>query len=245
MFYFKFNIGDYASHTRHLTLVEDIAYRRLLEAYYLSERPLTDSIAAVARHIRMREYEKEVGDVLNEFFTLSELGWSNVRADREIEDYHAKIKQASDAGKTSAKRRLNKNPTTVERPLNDRCDSVEPTTKQETVNKKQETVIRERTARGTRLPKDFFPDLEFAMSNHIQDEAGEFEKFKDYWNSQPGQKGVKLDWQATWRNWCRNAKQTTRPSETVYQRSQRERIERDFPNISNKGVNDVPSITVD
>ena len=139
MFYFKFNIGDYASHTRHLTLVEDIAYRRLLEAYYLSERPLTESIAAVARHIRMREYEKEVGDVLNEFFTLSELGWSNVRADREIEDYHAKIKQASDAGKTSAKRRLNKNPTTVERPLNDRCDSVEPTNKQETVNKKQET----------------------------------------------------------------------------------------------------------
>ena len=31
-----------------------------------------------------------------------------------------------------------------------------------------------------------------------------FEKFKDYWISQPGQKGVKLDWFATWRNWVRN-----------------------------------------
>ena len=31
-----------------------------------------------------------------------------------------------------------------------------------------------------------------------------FEQFKDYWVAQPGQKGVKLDWDATWRNWVRN-----------------------------------------
>ena len=35
-----------------------------------------------------------------------------------------------------------------------------------------------------------------------------FEKFKDYWIAQPGQKGVKLDWDATWRNWVRS---TTAP----------------------------------
>ncbi len=29
------------------------------------------------------------------------------------------------------------------------------------------------------------------------------EEFRDYWIAQPGQKGVKLDWFATWRNWCR------------------------------------------
>jgi len=28
--------------------------------------------------------------------------------------------------------------------------------------------------------------------------------FRDYWISQPGAKGVKLDWLATWRNWCRS-----------------------------------------
>ncbi len=27
----------------------------------------------------------------------------------------------------------------------------------------------------------------------------------DYWRSQPGQKGVKVDWRATWRNWMRTA----------------------------------------
>ena len=29
------------------------------------------------------------------------------------------------------------------------------------------------------------------------------EQFKDHWIAQPGQKGVKLDWYATWRNWVR------------------------------------------
>jgi hypothetical protein len=31
-----------------------------------------------------------------------------------------------------------------------------------------------------------------------------FNQFKDYWISQAGQKGVKLDWFATWRNWVRS-----------------------------------------
>jgi len=32
------------------------------------------------------------------------------------------------------------------------------------------------------------------------------DQFKDYWIAQPGQKGTKLDWEATWRNWVRNQK---------------------------------------
>jgi hypothetical protein len=31
-----------------------------------------------------------------------------------------------------------------------------------------------------------------------------FDQFKDYWIAQAGQKGVKLDWFATWRNWVRS-----------------------------------------
>lgn len=33
----------------------------------------------------------------------------------------------------------------------------------------------------------------------------EHERFMDYWRAQPGQKGVKQDWPATWRNWMRSA----------------------------------------
>ena len=30
-------------------------------------------------------------------------------------------------------------------------------------------------------------------------------QFIDYWIAQPGQRGTKLDWDATWRNWMRRS----------------------------------------
>ena len=80
--------------------------------------------------------------------------------------------------------------------------------------KRREEIKSKSIARGTRLPADWDPESmgrEFALTvgigGHVfQTEAA---KFCDYWRSQPGQKGVKLDWPATWRNWCRNAKPAT------------------------------------
>lgn len=58
------------------------------------------------------------------------------------------------------------------------------------------------------LPKDWG---EWAISEGWQEAAIRFEaeKFRDYWIGVGGQKGAKLDWQATWRNWMRNSKQTS------------------------------------
>lgn len=33
----------------------------------------------------------------------------------------------------------------------------------------------------------------------------EADKFRDFWHAKAGQGAAKLDWQATWRNWCRTA----------------------------------------
>lgn len=41
--------------------------------------------------------------------------------------------------------------------------------------------------------------------------AAETAKFRDYWVAQGGQRGRKLDWVATWRNWMRKAAED-RPS---------------------------------
>lgn len=136
MHYYQFNIGDYVSHTRHLSPVEDIAYRRLLDAYYLQERPLNSSPTTVARQIGMREYESEVVLVLEEFFELGEDGWTNSRADKEIEHYHSKIQQASRAGKASAERRLNGRSTAAS---TDVGTDVQPTNNQEPITKKHKT----------------------------------------------------------------------------------------------------------
>jgi len=64
--------------------------------------------------------------------------------------------------------------------------------------------------RGSRLAQDWF--LNKSMGDWAIQERPDIdvrqvaEQFKDYWISQPGQKGVKLDWDATWRNWVRNTK---------------------------------------
>ena len=132
MHYYSFNIGDYASHTRHLSPIEDLAYRRLLDLYYLHEQPLNERSTTVARLINLREYEAEVHTVLEEFFELIEgTGWVNRRADDEISKYHGKLEAASRAGKASAEKRLNARSTDVQ--LNKKQEPI--TNNQEPVKK--------------------------------------------------------------------------------------------------------------
>ena len=86
MHFYKFHIGDYMSHTRHLSHYEDLAYRRLLDFYYLHEQPIKHRDAA--RHIGMRDHEEDVLTVLNEFFLSTENGFINTYADKQIADFH-------------------------------------------------------------------------------------------------------------------------------------------------------------
>ena len=99
MHYYQFHIGDYASHTRHLSLIEDLAYRRLLDFYYLHEQPIKQR--DIARQIGMRDYEQDVLTVLNEFFVSTDDGFINPRADDEI----AKYRKFSEDGKRGAAKR--------------------------------------------------------------------------------------------------------------------------------------------
>lgn len=40
----------------------------------------------------------------------------------------------------------------------------------------------------------------------------ELDKFHDYWSAKTGQQATKLDWDATWRNWLRNARDIQGPT---------------------------------
>ena len=132
MHFYSFNIGDYMSHTVHLSLMEDLAYRRCLDIYYLHEKPLPEDATEVARLIRMPEHKPEVVQVLKEFFTHDVgTGYVHKRTNEEITKYQAKIQAASRAGKASALARSNASLT-----------KVQPNKKQETLNKKQETNIK-------------------------------------------------------------------------------------------------------
>ena len=99
MHYFQFHIGDYKSHTHHLSLLEDLAYRRLLDFYFLHENPIKHR--DIARQIGMRDHEEDVMTVLNEFFISTSEGFVNPRADKEIKQY----KEFAEAGKRGAAKR--------------------------------------------------------------------------------------------------------------------------------------------
>ena len=104
MHYYSFNIGDYQSHTNHLSELEDLAYRRLLDWYYLHESPIPTDIEETARQIRMRSHSDCIASVLREYFELTKKGWIHHRADIEI----AKVGEKSDKASASAKARWNK-----------------------------------------------------------------------------------------------------------------------------------------
>ena len=79
-------------------------------------------------------------------------------------------------------------------------------------NEKNKTLPRsaQKTARGTRLlddwvpPKDWFQWCESERPD--LDSTETYNAFHDYWIAKPGKDGLKLDWEATWRNWVRNSK---------------------------------------
>jgi hypothetical protein len=84
----------------------------------------------------------------------------------------------------------------------DAIPETETETERETKTEKKQT-----SNRGSRLPLDFVLDEEWI--SFCKQERPDlnpqkvFAEFLDYWTAQPGQKGVKLAWTPTWRNWVR------------------------------------------
>lgn len=98
MNYYSHHIGDYTTDTAHLSLLEDGAYRRLMDRYYTTEAPLPadDSLFRLLR-ARSPDEQDAVRVVLAEFFDLTDAGWAHKRCDAEIEAFKAKSGKAADA----------------------------------------------------------------------------------------------------------------------------------------------------
>ena len=99
--YYPHHIGDYLRDTSHLTALEDGTYRRMLDLYYASEKPLPLDFDWLTRLVRAREdSEREaVKFVLDKFFVKHEDGWHNKRADEEIRKGRVRAKVARTNGK--------------------------------------------------------------------------------------------------------------------------------------------------
>lgn len=208
MNYYSHHIGDYRRNTAHLSLLEHGIYRQLLDTYYLSEHPIPGDMELVFRKLSARtdEERKAVETILNEFFVLTETGWLQERCDRELTVYQSKVAMAQENGKLGG--RPKKTKTVISRlaaETEEKANQDPKTSSYYPIKTKSKDL-----ARGTRLPNDWILPNQWErwalMENQTLTHESVLkaaEQFKDYWIAMPGQRGVKLDWCATWRNWIR------------------------------------------
>lgn len=207
--YFPLYADDFEADTAHLTLAEDGAYNRLLR---LCWRTPGCSLPADRDWIyrRMRAHSEEdrrvVDTVLDEFFTIREGRTSNARLTKEwlaANEAHERRKRAGAKGGAAKSAKINDNSSS-----NAKAMPKQPEPEPEPYKKGEPKGSQKK--RGTRLSDDWFLPRdwgEWAMSegHDVETIRHQAACFKDYWIGVPGQKGVKLDWEATWRNWMRRS----------------------------------------
>lgn len=221
MHYYQFHIGDYRASTAHLSNEEDLAFRRLLDMYYDTEKPIPTDTQWVARRLRIEPHV--VCDVLNDMFICGDDGWRHDRCDLEIAHYHQLAERNRENGRKGGRpKKPNGLPEeTQSEPKITLTSNHEPITN----NHK----LKRESQRGTRLAPDFqLPDDWVAFCGQQRPELDPrdvFDGFRDYWVAQPGQKGVKTDWTATWRNWVRR-QQTAKKTESERTRDQMHQLTR-------------------
>jgi len=132
MHYYQFNIGDYQSHTAHLTDLEDLAYRRMLDWCYLHEKPLPIDPEEIARLVRMQTHSDCIAVVLREYFKKTKEGWISSRVLLEMD----RVGEKSSKARASAKARWD---------ANAKRTQSEGNATQDTLHKTQDTLPKKNT----------------------------------------------------------------------------------------------------
>lgn len=208
-FYKRF-IGDIQAKTGNLSLAEFGAYDRLLDHYFSTEAALPAEVDECYRICRAmdKEERKAVDKVLARFFTLTDEGWRQGKADEVMADALPKIAAARTNGAKGGrpKKETKEKPTGFPNDNQNETDG-EPNKKASQSQSQKLSSLRSESARGSRLPADWQLPEEWAewcrTARPDLDPDKVAAKFADYWHGVSGKGGVKLDWLATWRNWVR------------------------------------------
>jgi len=92
--YYEHHLGDWAAATGHLSWDEDMAYTRLLRAYYHHEKAIPEGQQYRLAKASTPIQRKAVDQVLSEFFELRDGAFHQKRADAEIAKYQDKQRKA-------------------------------------------------------------------------------------------------------------------------------------------------------
>jgi uncharacterized protein YdaU (DUF1376 family) len=232
MNYYRRYVGDYLRDTSRLSMLEHGAYNLMLDYYYADEKPLPldkDELYTMVRAMRPED-KRAVDKILGLYFTRGADGYHQGRVDEELGVARATIAKQRESGAEAAAKRWGGGSTdrsthndgdgSTDGPTHRSTDtsgdglqhtrdpsSTDTTSNQ---NKPPTTQPPAASARGTRLPADWrltTEQIEWAIGAQPTWDAEHAlkvaESFRDHWRSVAGQRGVKLDWDATWRNWVR------------------------------------------
>jgi uncharacterized protein YdaU (DUF1376 family) len=198
--YYKAYPRDFIEGTIGMPFEMKCAYRVILDLIYMQGGNLPDDPRYISGLLgcSIRKW-KSVRDFLVAADKIQVSGdfLTNYRAEKELETL-AKLQDKQRENRA----RPNKNKG-LEKP---RCDQPEP--EPDTLKREANASPKKRASRLSEnwvLPADWG---KWAVSEGWAESVvrSEAEKFRDYWIGVGGQKGAKLDWQATWRNWMRNSK---------------------------------------
>jgi uncharacterized protein YdaU (DUF1376 family) len=84
--------------------MEDLAYRRLIDQYYLDECPLKGAPSLIARRIGMSDFSSDVQYILETFFEKDDELWISKRCDDEIAKYRLKADSARNANRIKSEK---------------------------------------------------------------------------------------------------------------------------------------------
>lgn len=239
-------VSDYLGDTMHLTTEQHGAYLLLLMTMWRhnGSLPYDDGKLARIARVNSKRWHLIKEDVLA-FFIIENGQITQKRLNEELQKAVSISQKRRNSGRLGGMAKSLKNNDTG---LASAKQALKHSQKPDTI-KVKETLSSVSQKRGSRLPADFKADLCEAVRLGLseQDAHREADKFRDYWNSQPGQRGVKLDWVATWRNWCRSAVERKQPNrnepppkprnigDAIREEARRHGVLRDEPDSENRG----------
>jgi uncharacterized protein YdaU (DUF1376 family) len=241
MNYYRLHIGDYLRDTAHLSLLEHGVYARLLQVYYTREAPIGNAERYRLVGARTDDECAAVDSVLGEFFALIEGVWVQSRCDREIAEYQTRADRNREVGRLGGRPVSKRNPE-ITQTVSAKNPNVTLASSQEPIAIEEEQIESAKrsraiaadaapSVRGCRIPDDFptADAVAWCMAERPDLQADVVrEKFRDYWLGVPGQRGRKLDWPATWRNFVRGERPGARASPVAVEMQARRQRESAF-----------------
>lgn len=206
-----FYTDAYLADTTHLSAQEHGAYMLLLMvAWRTADTTLPDDDILLARYAKVdpRTWRK-IKPTVMAFWDLSDGFWSQKKQQKVKHLVSKRVEAKRANGMKGGRPKSLKNNETGEATglLNETEPKLTKTKTKPSYEGKKEEPNGSSKSRGSRLPENWQPDREFARTEGLPEGQidREAEKFRDHWRAQSGAKGVKKDWEATWKNWVRNA----------------------------------------